>query len=115
MGYFTKIFAVLVTIMMILMSFHQITASRPLEGKRWLQKNPVVQSLRGPVQGPQKNPCSTIPGRSRGRCTYQINVAGDHAAFAHAPPAFPHEPVKFGAASKVNSDIREHNSMPSSD
>ncbi|KAI9077955.1 hypothetical protein K1719_040084 [Acacia pycnantha] len=113
MGYYTKIFAVLATIM--ILSFHQITALRPLDGKLWLQKNPVLQSLRGPVQGPQKNPCSTIPGRSRGRCTYQINVAGDHAAFAHAPPAFPHEPVKFGAASKVSNDIRKHNSMPSSD
>ncbi|CAJ2631464.1 unnamed protein product [Trifolium pratense] len=41
---------------------------------------------RGPVKGSQKNPCSTVPGRSRGRCTLaEIHVAG-HLNIANAPP-----------------------------
>jgi hypothetical protein len=38
------------------------------------------------VKGSQKNPCSTVPGRSRGRCTLgEIHVAG-HLNVAQAPP-----------------------------
>jgi hypothetical protein len=41
---------------------------------------------RGPVKGSQKNPCSTVAGRSRGRCTLgEIHVAG-HLNVAQAPP-----------------------------
>lgn len=41
---------------------------------------------RGPVKGSTKNPCSTVPGRSNGRCTLaEIHVAG-HVNIAHAPP-----------------------------
>ncbi|CAL5194601.1 unnamed protein product [Lathyrus oleraceus] len=41
---------------------------------------------RGPVKGSTKNPCSTVPGRSKGRCTLaEIHVAG-HVSIAHAPP-----------------------------
>ncbi|XP_054797758.1 uncharacterized protein LOC129302867 [Prosopis cineraria] len=114
MGCCTKIFAVLATIM--ILSLQQIMAARPLEGELWLQKNLVIQSLRrGPVEGPHRNPCSTIPGRSRGRCAFQINVDAGHVAYAQPPPAFPDQPVNFGAASMLYNDTLHQNSPPSSD
>lgn len=80
------------TTLILVLSLENIRAARTLEGEEWLQKKNVLifQSLqRGPVKGSQKNPCSTVPGRSRGRCTLaEIHVAG------HAPPP------KFGGISK---------------
>lgn len=58
----------------------QISATRLLllDGEQWLQKNPILQSLqRGPVPPVGRgNPCTFIPGRSRGRCTLtEMNFA----------------------------------------
>lgn len=46
---------------------------------------------RGPVKGSTKNPCSTVPGRSKGRCTLaEIHVAGHINVVAHSSsPPFP--------------------------
>ncbi|CAL0321026.1 unnamed protein product [Lupinus luteus] len=84
MNSYTKMF-VFTTIL--LLGLHQICASRPLEEEQWLHKNLIIQSLqRGTVRGSQKNPCSTVPGRSRGRCILtQMNFAGH---VAHATPSF---------------------------
>ncbi|OIW07159.1 hypothetical protein TanjilG_10132 [Lupinus angustifolius] len=84
MNCYTKMF-VFTTIL--LLGLHQIYASRPLEEEQWLHKNLIIQSLqRGTVRGSQKNPCSTVPGRSRGRCILtQKNFAGH---VAHATPSF---------------------------
>ncbi|KAJ1385115.1 hypothetical protein SESBI_41900 [Sesbania bispinosa] len=86
MGRYMKM-CVLTTIFLLL-SLQSIFGARTLEGEEWSQKNLLFQSLqRGPVKQSQKNPCSTVPGRSRGRCTLgEMNVAG------HVLP-------KFGAAS----------------
>ena len=87
----------------LLLSLHTTWGARTLEGKQWLKKDTTVtifQSLqRGPVKPSQRNPCSTVPGRSKGHCTLsEMNVAG-HVALAHAaPPAYPDTLVKFGAA-----------------
>ncbi|KAK7269172.1 hypothetical protein RIF29_21888 [Crotalaria pallida] len=83
----------------LLLGLHQICASRLLVEEQWLHKNLIIQSLqRGPVRGSQKNPCSTVPGRSHGRCTLtQMNFAGQ---VVHAPLLpFPDVVVKFGTAS----------------
>ncbi|KAK7344164.1 hypothetical protein VNO77_13492 [Canavalia gladiata] len=85
MGRSTKMF---VFTIILLLGLQQIWALRPLKEGQLMQKNLVIQSLpRGPVQGSQSNPCSTVPGRSRGRCTLaEINVA-DHVA--QPPPPSP--------------------------
>jgi hypothetical protein len=64
------------TTLIILFGSQQIRAIRPLilieKEFLLLQKNvAILQSLqRGPVQGSQTNPCSTVPGRSlHGHCT----------------------------------------------
>ncbi|KAL2345811.1 hypothetical protein Fmac_007096 [Flemingia macrophylla] len=64
--------------MILVLSMQRTRAGRTLGGEEWLHKNVVLlHSLqRGPVRGSERNPCSTVPGRSRGRCTLgQINVA----------------------------------------
>jgi len=60
---------------------------------------------RGPVKGSQKNPCSTVPGRSKGRCTLaEIHVAG-HINVVHSSPSFPADIIpKFEAAVINNKD-----------
>ncbi|TKY61363.1 hypothetical protein E2542_SST11214 [Spatholobus suberectus] len=85
------------TIVIVLLSLQKIRAARTLEGEQWLHKNLVLHSLqRGPVQPSQRNPCSTVPGRSRGHCTLgAINVAGH---VVHAPPLFQDVVTKFGPA-----------------
>lgn len=89
--YYMKMMFVFTTIL--LLGLHKILAARTLEGdQQWLQqKNLLIQSLqRGPVKSSKKNPCSTVPGRSRGHCTLsEMNVAG-HVA---------HAALKFGAPS----------------
>jgi len=87
-----KIMLVFTTIILLLGS-QQIRARPLLIEKQFfllLQKNVAIQSLqRGPVQSSQTNPCSTVPGRSRGRCTLaDVNVA-DHVA---QPP--PQQPIQ---------------------
>ncbi|TKY52111.1 26S protease regulatory subunit 10B [Spatholobus suberectus] len=85
MGRYTKM---LVFTTILLLGLQQIWAFRPLKEDQLLQKGLVIQLLpRGPVQGSRRNPCSTVPGRSHGRCTLaEINVAGH---VAHAPPTLP--------------------------
>ncbi|KAL2325368.1 hypothetical protein Fmac_024426 [Flemingia macrophylla] len=87
MGGFTKML-VFTTIMVL--SLHQMYAFRPLkEGPFWQQKL-LIQSLqRGPVQRSQRNPCSTVPGRSRGRCTLAENDVVVHHAPPPPPPTLP--------------------------
>lgn len=93
-----------------LLSLEKIWGARTLDGEQWMHKNILVlQSLpRGPVKNSQKNPCSTVPGRGKGRCALEeMNVAGH---VAHAPPSpspppplFPDIVPKFGRAS-INAD-----------
>ncbi|CAJ2652260.1 unnamed protein product [Trifolium pratense] len=90
MGYYMKM--LVFTTLIILFGSQQIRAVRPLSIEKeflLLQKNVAIQSLqRGPVQGSQTNPCSTVPGRNHGRCTLaNMNVAG-HVAHP-IPPPFP--------------------------
>jgi hypothetical protein len=81
------------TTLIVLFGSQQIRAIRPLilieKEFLFLQENVAIQSLqRGPVQGSQTNPCSTVPGRSHARCTLaDMNVA-DHVAHP-IPPPFP--------------------------
>nr|KYP74488.1 hypothetical protein KK1_007171 [Cajanus cajan] len=83
MGGYTKML-VLTTILVL--GLHQICAFRPLKEGQFLQQRLIIQSLqRGPVQRSQRNPCSTVPGRSRGRCT----LAQNHVVAHHAPPPPP--------------------------
>jgi len=78
------------TTIILLLSSEQIRARPLLIEKQFLllQKIVAIQSLqRGPVKGSQTNPCSTVPGRSRGRCTLaDVNVAGH---VAQPPPPQP--------------------------
>ncbi|KAK7376277.1 hypothetical protein VNO78_34740 [Psophocarpus tetragonolobus] len=72
----------------LLLGLQQIWAFRPLKEDQWLKQRLIIQSLqRGTVQGSQRNPCSTVPGRNRGRCTSQISFT-DHVARA-PPPTLP--------------------------
>jgi len=69
----------------LVLSLQQTWGLRLLKEKQllWQQNKLIIQSLqRGPVQGSQRNPCSTVPGRSHGRCTSETNVAP-------APPTSP--------------------------
>lgn len=94
----------------LLLGLQQIWASRPLEEEQWLHKNNlVIQSLqRGTVRGSQKNPCSTVPGRSRGRCTLtEMNFAGH---VARPTPPFPDVVVKFGPPSIIVTETRKQGS-----
>jgi hypothetical protein len=84
------------------LGFHEVLAMRPINGEPWLNKILAMQSLQKgtptPPSGP--NPCTNIPGSSRGRCTLsEINVAGH---VAHAPPAFPDLIVSLATASIAN-------------
>lgn len=74
----------------LLLSLETISSARTLEGEKWLVKKKnilLLQSLqRGPVKPSQRNPCSTVPGRSKGRCTLaEIHVVGH---LIRAPPVF---------------------------
>lgn len=88
-----KIMLVFTTIILLLSS-QQIRA-RPLLIEKpllLLQKIVAIQSLqRGPVQGSQTNPCSTVPGRSRGRCALADVNLSDHVA-QPPPPQPPIQP-----------------------
>ncbi|RDX68147.1 hypothetical protein CR513_52895, partial [Mucuna pruriens] len=76
--------------MIVLLSLEKKSVARTLEGEQWLQKNLVLHSLpRGNVRGSQRNPCSTVPGRSRGRCTLGV---------VHAPLLLPDIVPNFGEA-----------------
>ncbi|KAL2325391.1 hypothetical protein Fmac_024449 [Flemingia macrophylla] len=67
MGGYTKM---LVFKMILVLSLHQMYAFRPLKEGQFLQQGLIIQALqRGLVPGSRRNPCSTIPGRSRGSCT----------------------------------------------
>jgi len=57
-------------------------------GARRLENVVLFHSLqRGPVQRSERNPCSTVPGRSKGRCTVgEIHVHAQPQP--HAPPFF---------------------------
>ncbi|MED6176164.1 hypothetical protein PIB30_085445 [Stylosanthes scabra] len=107
--YNMKKYFVFITILML--GLHQINALRPLklrgeDGQLIVnQKNKLIlmmQSLpRGPLRGSQPNPCSTVPGQRRGRCTAEVN----HGAYAAPPPPlFPGDMVvnKFGVARSIN-------------
>ncbi|RZB45305.1 hypothetical protein D0Y65_054905 [Glycine soja] len=77
MGRYTKM---LMFTTILLLGLQQIWAFRPLKEDQWLKQRLVIQSLqRGHVQHSERNPCSTVPGRSKGRCTSEINVA-DHVS-----------------------------------
>lgn len=82
----------LTTLIILVLSIENTSAARTL-----LQ--------RGPVKGSTKNPCSTVPGRSKGRCTLaEIHVAG-HINVAHPPP-FPADIIpKFEAAVNNNEEL----------
>ncbi|EOY11000.1 hypothetical protein QQP08_015186 [Theobroma cacao] len=75
----------------LLFGFDQhVLATRPLDEVPF-EEGLIVQSLqRGPVPPSGGNPCTNIPGRSRGRCTLsEMNVAGGGGGMvAHPPPAF---------------------------
>ncbi|CAL0314874.1 unnamed protein product [Lupinus luteus] len=76
---YMKIMCVLTTIM--LLGLHNVSEARALEGETWLWKGKnyvVFHSLqRRSVNDSQKNPCSTVPGRSKGHCTSSdMNIAG---------------------------------------
>ncbi|KAE8710577.1 Phosphoribosylaminoimidazole carboxylase atpase-subunit isoform 1 [Hibiscus syriacus] len=95
-----------ISAIVLLLSFQHVLATRPLDEEDDVpsfDKNLIVQSLqRGPVPPSAGNPCTNIPGRSRGRCTLtEMNtVGGDGVAAYHAaPPAFPEFVVKFASAS----------------
>ena len=64
-----KVLTVLVFVTMLFAS-SQVGAMRPLEGEQWLKKESLLlQSVqRGPVTGSGTNPCTNIPGRSKGIC-----------------------------------------------
>ncbi|KAK7355968.1 hypothetical protein VNO80_15233 [Phaseolus coccineus] len=80
MGRCTKM---LVFTTILVLSLQQTWGFRPLKEKQVWQNKLIIQSLqRGPVQGSQRNPCSTVPGRNHGRCTFETNVAP-------APPTLP--------------------------
>ncbi|BAT94955.1 hypothetical protein VIGAN_08160700 [Vigna angularis var. angularis] len=82
MGRCTKM---LVFTAILVLSLQQTWGFRLLKEKQllWQQNKLIIQSLqRGPVQGSQRNPCSTVPGRSHGRCTFETTVAP-------APPTLP--------------------------
>ncbi|CAL0314872.1 unnamed protein product [Lupinus luteus] len=78
-SYELQIMCVLTTIM--LLGLHNVSEARALEGEKWLWKGKnyvVFHSLqRGPVNDSQKNPCSAVPGRSKGHCTSSdMNIDG---------------------------------------
>lgn len=85
----------LTTLILLVLSIENTSAARTL-----LQ--------RGPVKGSTKNPCSTVPGRSKGRCTLaEIHVAG-HINVVHSSPPFPADIIpKFGAAVINNEQKKE--------
>ncbi|KAK7397329.1 hypothetical protein VNO78_18497 [Psophocarpus tetragonolobus] len=93
----------LLATMIVVVSLNEIEAGRTLEGEKWYwwHKNLVLlHSLqRGPIGGSQRNPCSTVPGRSRGRCTLaQINInVVNHAlpSSSSSPPLPPPQPQLF--------------------
>ncbi|MED6211594.1 hypothetical protein PIB30_075282 [Stylosanthes scabra] len=111
---------VFVFITILMLGLHQINALRPLKlikgddgNSLFNQKNKLmmlIQALpRAPMTGSQPNPCNTVPGRRRGRCTAEVN----HGAYAAPPPHFPEDMVanKFGvAASDDNSQKKEDGS-----
>ncbi|KAK8545462.1 hypothetical protein V6N13_066744 [Hibiscus sabdariffa] len=95
-----------ISAIVLLLSFQHVLATRPLveedEVVPSFNQNLIVQSLqRGPVPPSAGNPCTNIPGRSRGRCTLtEMNTVDDGVNANHAaPPAFPDFVVKFGSVS----------------
>ncbi|QHN77784.1 hypothetical protein HN51_055147 [Arachis hypogaea] len=95
-----------VFVAILMLGLHQINASRPLklrDGQLLFNQKNKLQILmlpRGPVTGSQPNPCSTVPGRRRGRCAAEVN----HGAYAAPPPPFPDMLAnnKFGVATSIN-------------
>ncbi|GAV66766.1 hypothetical protein CFOL_v3_10276 [Cephalotus follicularis] len=99
--------SIILPMVTIVLCFQQILAMRPLEGEQWLEKRIVVQSLqRGPVTPSGPNPCTYIPGRGTGRCTFEMDAA-THDTHDHESPAFPHPFVKFAAASSVANETQK--------
>ncbi|KAE8728496.1 Phosphoribosylaminoimidazole carboxylase atpase-subunit isoform 1 [Hibiscus syriacus] len=102
----TNKFAVtFISAIVLLLSFQHVLATRPLDEEddvHSFNENLIVQSLqRGPVPPSTGNPCTNIPGRSRGRCTLtEMNTIGDGgvAAYHAAQPVFPEFVVKFASA-----------------
>ncbi|KAE8699138.1 Phosphoribosylaminoimidazole carboxylase atpase-subunit isoform 1 [Hibiscus syriacus] len=72
--------------------FHQhVLASRPLRVHAAFNEDLIIQALpRGPVPPSAGNPCTNIPGRSRGRCTLaEMDAVGGGVVHHHrAPPPF---------------------------
>ncbi|KAG4167022.1 hypothetical protein ERO13_A13G169025v2 [Gossypium hirsutum] len=93
-----------ISAIVLLLTFQHVLATRPLDEVPSFNHNLILQSLpRGPVPPSAGNPCTNIPGRSRGRCMLtEMNAVGrgGGGGVPHlAPPAFPEFLVKFGAAS----------------
>ncbi|KAA0063581.1 hypothetical protein E5676_scaffold285G001240 [Cucumis melo var. makuwa] len=81
---------------------------------RWLPGSRVpIAVLRGPVPSSSRNPCSFIPGFSRGRCT--LSEVDDGAASVHGgSSAFPGLNADgFAAASMVNQTQKQDSSLSS--
>ncbi|CAK9172424.1 unnamed protein product [Ilex paraguariensis] len=95
-SYFTML---LILILIWDLGFRESLAMRPLDGEEWLQKNIMIQSLpRGSVPSSGSNPCTYIPGKSRGRCTLAENEMNFAGHSGHALPTFPEVMVHFAAA-----------------
>lgn len=90
------------------------SASRVLTGERWLPGPSVsIAVLRGPVPSSSRNPCSFIPGFSRGRCTLSEVEDGD-AGVQGGSSAFPGLNADgFAAASMVNQTQKQNSSLSS--
>ncbi|GMI79178.1 hypothetical protein HRI_001587100 [Hibiscus trionum] len=88
-----KLAKFIVTFIFCILLFHQhVSAARPLHVHAAFNENLIIQALpRGPVPPSAGNPCTNIPGRSRGRCTLaEMNaVGGGSVVHHHAPPPVP--------------------------
>ncbi|XVE89946.1 hypothetical protein DITRI_Ditri20bG0037000 [Diplodiscus trichospermus] len=101
----TKFTVTFVFGILLLLSFQRFLAlaARPLDEHQVPSFNNdilIVQSLqKGPVPPSGRNPCTNIPGRSRGRCTLtEMNVVGGGGVARHSPPPYPDFLVNFAAA-----------------
>ncbi|KGN60782.1 hypothetical protein Csa_019261 [Cucumis sativus] len=103
-----------VAFLFIFLSIVDMSAARVLNGERWLPGSMVpFAMLRGPVPSSSRNPCSFIPGFSRGRCTLSEVDEGD-ASVRGGSSAFPGLNADgFAAASVVNQTQKQDSSMSS--
>ncbi|XP_022995941.1 uncharacterized protein LOC111491306 [Cucurbita maxima] len=107
MGMSKRVSLVFFVLLFTILLPNPMEAARVMSGEKWMKAKqdmafvlPIQVLQRAPVPPSGRNPCSTIPGQSNGRCTLQtMNVAGGPGRFVQAPPAI-HDPAPIASAAQ---------------